>query len=79
MAQTAFQWFIEQLKRYGYYGEDFIFTGIISSELIEQAKQIEKEQIIKSNRDGVDMAIDKKRFITGEQYYNETYGTEINA
>ena len=34
----------------------------------------EKEQIIKSNRDGVDMVVDNKNFITGEQYYNETYG-----
>lgn len=35
----------------------------------------EKEQIIKANRDGVDMAISDK-FITGEQYYNETYKHE---
>ena len=33
----------------------------------------EKEQIIKSNRDGVDMVVDKENFLTGEQYYNETY------
>jgi hypothetical protein len=33
----------------------------------------EKEQIIKSNRDGVDMVVDNKNFITGEQYYNEYY------
>ena len=40
---------------------------------IEQAKQMEKEQIIKANRDGVDMVVDKKDFILGEQYYNETF------
>jgi hypothetical protein len=39
----------------------------------QEAKAMEKEQIIKSNRDGVDMCVDKKYFITGEQYYNETY------
>ena len=33
----------------------------------------EKEQIINANRDGVDMVVDNKNFITGEQYYNETY------
>ena len=43
---------------------------------IEQAKQMEKEQIIKANRDGVDMVVDKKDFILGEQYYNETFKTE---
>jgi hypothetical protein len=32
-----------------------------------------KQEIIKANRDGVDMAVDKKPFIMGEQYYNETF------
>jgi hypothetical protein len=39
-----------------------------------EAKEMEKEQIINANRDGVDMVVDKKDFISGEQYYNETYG-----
>jgi hypothetical protein len=38
-------------------------------ELLEE----EKEHIINANRDGVDMVVDNKKFITGEQYYNETY------
>jgi hypothetical protein len=33
----------------------------------------EKEQIIKSNRDGVDMVVNNENFLTGEQYYNEAY------
>jgi hypothetical protein len=41
----------------------------------KQAKQMEKEQIINANRDGVDMVVDKKDFISGEQYYNETFNT----
>ncbi len=36
----------------------------------------EKEQIINANRDGVDMVVDKKDFISGEQYYNETYNKQ---
>ena len=48
---------------------------------INQAKNLiehiylkkEKEQIINANRDGVDMVVDKKDFISGEQYYNETF------
>jgi hypothetical protein len=36
--------------------------------------EMEKEQIINANRDGVDMVVDKKDFISGEQYYNEIYG-----
>ena len=39
----------------------------------KQAKEMEKEQIINANRDGVDMVVDKKDFISGEQYYNETF------
>jgi len=31
--------------------------------------KIEKQQIIDANRSGVDMIVDKKNFITGEQYY----------
>jgi hypothetical protein len=42
----------------------------------EQAKAMEKEQIINANRDGVDMVVDKKDFISGEQYYNETFNTQ---
>jgi len=38
--------------------------------------QEEKEQIINANRDGVDMVVDKKDFISGEQYYNETFNTK---
>jgi len=35
---------------------------------------MEKEQIIKANRDGVDMVVNEEDFVTGKQYYNETYG-----
>jgi hypothetical protein len=34
---------------------------------------VKKIEIIKANRDGVDMVVDKKLFITGEQYYQETF------
>ena len=41
-----------------------------------QALKMEKQQIIESNRDGVDMCVDKKPFISGEQYYNETFKSD---
>lgn len=40
---------------------------------IEKAKARHKEEMIKANRDGVDMCINNSDFITGEQYYNETF------
>jgi hypothetical protein len=36
-------------------------------EEIKEAKEMEKERIIAANRDGVDMVVDKKDFISGEQ------------
>jgi hypothetical protein len=53
-------------------------VGVHSSmyHLIEKAMLMEKEQIINANRDGVDMVVDKKDFISGEQYYNETFNTK---
>lgn len=74
MAQTAVEFLIEQLKGYEYDGNDFIFTGIISSELIEQAKQMEMEQAFQSFKAGQDsMEEGGKNF---EQYYKETFGNK---
>jgi hypothetical protein len=42
--------------------------------IISNAKALEKEQIIEANRDGADMVMLKKNFVTGEAYYNEKYG-----
>jgi 2-phosphoglycerate kinase len=42
-------------------------------EWFEESRKMEKEQIINANRDGVDMVVNKENFLTGEQYYNETY------
>ena len=47
-------------------------------EIFEKAKEMEKQQIIDANRYGIDMVVDKKDFITGEQYYNETFNKNKN-
>jgi len=41
--------------------------------LLREANEMHRRQIMKANRDGVDMAVDKKPFITAEQYYNNTF------
>jgi hypothetical protein len=65
--QTAVEWLYER----------FLFAGYaVPAEWKEKAKEMEKQQIINANRDGVDMVVDNKNFITGEQYYNETYGDD---
>jgi hypothetical protein len=47
-----------------------------STMLFEQAKQLHKQEIIDANRDGVDMIIEHKPYITGEEYYNNTFKQE---
>lgn len=44
----------------------------------EELLEVEKQQIMKANRDGVDMVIDQKPFVLGEAYYNKTYGRKSN-
>ena len=63
MKQTAVEWLVEQI------------CGDHTSEWqkeIDQAKAMEKEQIILANEDCSTNELGE--FISGEQYYNETYG-----
>jgi uncharacterized protein with FMN-binding domain len=68
--QTAVEWFYDEMIKFiklrSKYSTD--------REIFKQAREMEKERIIKANRDGVDMVVDKKDFISGEQYYEQTYG-----
>jgi len=61
MKQTAVEWFYQR-----------ILAKDIKS-VFEQAKAMEKEQIVEARQDGVD-AVFKGYSISNEEYYNETYG-----
>ncbi len=76
MKQTAVEWLVSELNQ----KIDFIPIDKwdMIRDIVQQAKQMEKEQIINANIAGVDVVIEKKRFIIGEQYYNETYGSKGN-
>jgi hypothetical protein len=63
--QTAVNWLENNIY------PDIHYMDILK--LTKKAKEMEIQQIIKSNRDGVDMVINKNPFITGEDYYNETF------
>ena len=68
MKQTAVEWLVEQLPIYGYN------VVTVFPELIEQAKEIEKKQIIDAY--GIktkSINQDQSELITGSQYYNETF------
>ena len=68
--QTAVEWLIEQLKKP--YSDKYIM------DIIDQAKAMEKQDIINAYRDGrSDQQSEKpSRFYNrmAEQYYNEIYG-----
>jgi len=69
MKQTAVEWLVEKLNiKYG--NNDFIITHINE---IEQAKEMEKEQIINAWSDG---KFESSGCIEAEQYYNETFKSE---
>jgi hypothetical protein len=69
--KTAVEWLVENL--------DIIWEEKII-DLVEQAKETEKQQIINTYRDGRSDQQSKKpsRFYNrmAEQYYNETFKTE---
>jgi hypothetical protein len=61
MKQTAVEWLVSQLNKQG-------FAQVVTDEEIEQAKEMEKQQIIDAFTNG-----DNYNFANGEQYYNETF------
>jgi hypothetical protein len=67
MKQSAIEWLVDVLTKNGF------IAPILVKEEIEQAKEMEKQQIIDAYETG-----DKYKFeIAGEQYYNETFKKEI--
>ena len=78
--QTAVEWLIEKLNQC-----EPMYSGIQSNEhkehiekLIEQAKEMEKEQIINAHGDEQSYLQDDGSWKTiyAEQYYNETFKNE---
>jgi hypothetical protein len=65
--QTAVDWLFEQIP--------VEWTSTKSAfDAYKQAQQMMEEQIIKANRDGVDMSTDNKKWQSGQDYYNITFG-----
>ena len=64
MEQTAVRWLVEEF--------DLTSESPIIKNVVEQAKQMEKEQMIKFTNDYLDDDAD----LTAEQYYNETFKSE---
>jgi len=68
MKQTAVEWLAEIIAQMGY----------VSTELLEQAKEMEKEQIMNANSEGFKDSIrysngSKWLYENSEQYYIKTF------
>ena len=66
--QTAVEWLISQFEERGY-------DGIVLEDVLDQAKQMEKEQIKGAWYDGISGG----QCGDSEQYYNETYDTNTTT
>ena len=68
--KTAVEWLLEQ----------YVNKGIITIEDIEQAKEMEREQILKSYKHGQNNGYmyrdGNSNIIQAQQYYNETFKSE---
>jgi hypothetical protein len=67
MKQTAVEWLINEL--------DLSNDGL-TMKIINQAKEMEKEQIIEAWDDGCYQSSDFPKTSDAENYYNETFKTE---
>jgi hypothetical protein len=67
MKQTAVEWLVEQMKLDELFNADYF---------IEQAKEMEKEQITEAHTFGYVIGGGKGDLYNPEQYYNETFKSE---
>ena len=66
---TAVEWLANELyEKFEMKGD-----GALFNDLLNKANKMFEQQIINANRDGVDMVVDNVPWITGEEYYNETF------
>jgi hypothetical protein len=74
--QTAVDWFTEQISSKNLLGIYTYDEMVMFDDLLKQANKMFEEQIIKAH--GVQYEYSTSQIdpdkITGEQYYNETYG-----
>jgi hypothetical protein len=80
MKQTAVEWLAEQIN-----GLDTAVSLNYFKQKVEQAKEMEKQQIINASNESylnselIKRSVkNKKVFSVGEQYYNETFNKNNN-
>ena len=68
--QTALEWLIEQVN------SDCLNSAFIRPDLINKAKEMEKQQIINAYWDGFPKPYSQEMITEAEQYYNETFKSD---
>ena len=78
MKQTAVEWLVEKLNQC-----EPMYSGVRSNEhkehlekLVEQAKEMEKENIMQAYNDGKAAVINIKNNMSLEEYYDKTFKNE---
>ena len=69
--QTTVEWLISEIQRYNDSGYEF--HPKYNEEIIEQAKQMEKQQIIKAAASAYEDMFGSDGTKYGEEYYNNTF------
>ena len=79
MKKTAVEWLVEKLSQC-----EPMYSGIKSNEhkeylekLVQQSKEMEKEQIMQAYNDGKAAVINIKNNMSLEEYYDKTFKNEI--
>jgi hypothetical protein len=72
MKQTAVEWLIEQMIERKFFAKDAPLSYTTLEHLTNQAKAMEKEQIMDAYKYGNQSNI----YFKPEQYYNETFKSE---
>jgi hypothetical protein len=72
MEKTAIEFIVKELIKLGYLHSNDYGQSPNVTKVIEQAKEMEKKQIIWAH--GIQMeGVNNHKCVTGEQYYNQTY------
>ena len=74
--KTAVEWLISEIQRHNDSGYEF--HPKYNEKIIEQAKEMEKQQIMDARQDGFNRCFRKgdRKEVTNDQYYNETFKSE---
>jgi len=78
MKQTAVEWLVEKLS-YSTSDGTIISHHFIINKLVEQAKEMEKQQIVEAHGNKLKKSKDEGNYeywFSGEDYFNKTYKNE---